>query len=77
MSKAAMKTTLTPMRQQYEAPDGSAVAAGDRVAVYPGPFESVTLDGERVLPQPGGFYGGWITVELVGPFKGEPGSWGW
>jgi hypothetical protein len=30
-----------------------------------------------VQPQPGGFYGGWITKEVVGPFKGGPGSWGW
>jgi hypothetical protein len=30
-----------------------------------------------VVPQPGGFYGGWITAGLVGPFKGEPGTWGW
>ena len=35
------------------------------------------VDGERVLPQAGGFYGGWITSDVVGPFKGEPGSWGW
>jgi hypothetical protein len=28
-------------------------------------------------PQPGGFYGGWIKPELVGPFKGEPGSEEW
>ena len=33
--------------------------------------------GERVTPQPGGFYGGWITAEIVGPFKGIPGSMGW
>ena len=32
---------------------------------------------ERVRPQPGGFYGGWVTSELVGPFKGEPGSEHW
>ncbi len=35
------------------------------------------VDGEKVIPQPGGFYGGWITNEIVGPFKGEPGTWGW
>jgi len=35
------------------------------------------VDGERVRPQPGGFYGGWITSDLVGPFKGVPGSMGW
>jgi uncharacterized protein (DUF427 family) len=33
--------------------------------------------GERVAPQPGGFYGGWVTRQLVGPFKGEPGTDGW
>jgi uncharacterized protein (DUF427 family) len=36
-----------------------------------------TLDGELVRPQPGGFYGGWVTGELAGPFKGDPGSEGW
>lgn len=35
------------------------------------------VDGERVRPQAGGFYGGWITGDVVGPFKGEPGTWGW
>jgi uncharacterized protein (DUF427 family) len=35
------------------------------------------VDGERVTPQPGGFYGGWITNEIVGPVKGEPGTGGW
>ncbi|MFC5136856.1 DUF427 domain-containing protein [Actinomycetospora rhizophila] len=49
----------------------------DRVALYPAPFDEITLDGERVEPQPGGFYGGWITADVVGPFKGAPGTWGW
>lgn len=35
------------------------------------------VNGERVTPQPGGFYGGWITSDLCGPFKGEPGTNGW
>jgi len=35
------------------------------------------VDGEEVTPQPGGFYGGWITKDIVGPFKGEPGTSGW
>jgi uncharacterized protein (DUF427 family) len=35
------------------------------------------VDGERVLPQAGGFYGGWITSELCGPFKGDLGTSGW
>jgi len=27
--------------------------------------------------QPGGFYGGWVSGDLVGPIKGEPGSSQW
>jgi uncharacterized protein (DUF427 family) len=38
---------------------------------------SCFVDGERVRPQPGGFYGGWVTSEIVGPFKGKPGTGGW
>ncbi|TFB51341.1 DUF427 domain-containing protein [Cryobacterium tagatosivorans] len=49
----------------------------DRVAVYPGRMDECTVDGERVRPQAGGFYGGWITSRVVGPFKGEPGTLGW
>jgi uncharacterized protein (DUF427 family) len=44
---------------------------------YAGPMDSVTVDGEQVTPQEGGFYSGWITKNLVGPFKGAPGSLGW
>ena len=37
----------------------------------------VEVNGEVVTPQPGGFYGGWVTGSVVGPFKGEPGTMGW
>ena len=47
------------------------------VAVYPHLMDACYVDGERVQAQAGGFYGGWITGEIVGPFKGEPGTWGW
>ena len=47
------------------------------VALYPGRLTSARLDGELVRPQPGGFYGGWITDDVVGPFKGGPGTTGW
>jgi len=30
-----------------------------------------------VRPQRSKFYGGWVTDEIVGPFKGEPGTGGW
>ena len=47
------------------------------VAVYAGPMDACWIGDERVTPQPGGFYGGWITSAVVGPFKGESGTWGW
>jgi hypothetical protein len=42
-----------------------------------GEVDRCTVNGETVTPQPGGFYGGWITSRVVGPFKGGPGSMGW
>lgn len=46
------------------------------LAFYPG-WVSCLLDDEPVQPQAGGFYGGWISAEVTGPFKGEPGTLGW
>ena len=40
-------------------------------------YYSLIVDGEQVTPQPGRFYGGWITSEIEGPFKGGPGTAGW
>ena len=60
----------------YPQPMAGAGALADCVAFYPAALDC-SVDGARVLPQPGGFYGGWITPELVGPFKGVPGSQGW
>ena len=53
-----------------------AVLAG-AVAVYPAAMGACTVDGVAVQPQDGGFYGGWVTPDVVGPFKGGPGSAGW
>ena len=49
----------------------------DYVAFYCSPMDACLVDGEAARPQPGGFYGGWITEDVVGPFKGEPGTMGW
>ena len=49
----------------------------NHLAFYAAPFDGCFVDGERVTPQPGGFYGGWITSDLAGPFKGVPGSRFW
>ncbi|CAN5291519.1 DUF427 domain-containing protein [soil metagenome] len=48
----------------------------DRIALYADDLVC-TVDGEQVEPQAGGFYGGWITSRVVGPFKGSRGSRGW
>lgn len=48
----------------------------DWICFYPGKVECYVA-GERVRPQPGQFYGGWITDQIKGPFKGEPGTGGW
>jgi uncharacterized protein (DUF427 family) len=47
------------------------------LAFYPSRVDECLVDGEVVRAQPGDFYGGWITGEIVGPFKGDPGTWGW
>ncbi|MDX2096575.1 MAG: DUF427 domain-containing protein [Leptolyngbyaceae cyanobacterium bins.59] len=49
----------------------------DYIAFYVQPMDACYVDGEKVQPQPGGFYGGWITSDIVGPFKGAAGTWGW
>lgn len=48
----------------------------DHLAFYPS-LLACFVDGERATPQPGGFYGGWVTSGVVGPFKGSPGTQGW
>jgi uncharacterized protein (DUF427 family) len=47
------------------------------IAFYPHLMDECRVDGTPVIPQPGEFYGGWITPDVVGPFKGEAGSGGW
>jgi uncharacterized protein (DUF427 family) len=61
----------------YPQPTPAFVAIKDYLAFYAGPMDACLVDGEKVRPQPGSFYGGWITSDLAGPFKGEPGSRGW
>ena len=54
-----------------------AFAKKHGVAFYPGKMDACYVNGEKVKPQPGGFYGGWITAAITGPFKGESGTEGW
>ena len=61
----------------YPEPTVGFEALVDHIAVMPGQMDACTVDGEAVTPQEGGFYGGWITSRVVGPFKGAPGTRGW
>jgi uncharacterized protein (DUF427 family) len=61
----------------YPEPTAAFAALRDHIAVYPGAMDACFVGEQRVRPQPGGFYGGWITDELVGPFKGGPGTEFW
>lgn len=61
----------------YPQPSRGFELLKDRVAVYPEKMDSCVVDGDRVRSQDGDFYGGWITPNIVGPFKGGPGTFGW
>jgi len=61
----------------YSKPKHPFEDLADCLAFYCGLMDACKVDGVRAQPQPGGFYGGWITPDVVGPFKGEPGTWGW
>ena len=61
----------------YDTPSAPFATLAGHVAFYVGRMDACFVDGERVTPQPGGFYGGWITSGVAGPFKGGPGTDGW
>jgi uncharacterized protein (DUF427 family) len=61
----------------YRDPDPGYESLRDHVAFYPAMMDACFVDDERAAPQPGHFYGGWITSDIVGPFKGEPQTLGW
>jgi uncharacterized protein (DUF427 family) len=68
---------FTAVGWTYPSPAPGYEALRDHVAFYPGRLDAAWLDDERVQAQQSDFYGGWITSELVGPFKGPPGTVGW
>ena len=61
----------------YAEPAPGFEAIRDHVAFYPGRVDACFVDEERVAAQAGDFYGGWITSDITGPFKGGPGTAGW
>lgn len=60
----------------YEDPYPEFEAMRGFLSFYPMKLQCF-VGGVPVTPQPGGFYGGWVTPEVVGPFKGEPGTGAW
>jgi uncharacterized protein (DUF427 family) len=69
--------TFRAIAWTFPAPTVGYEAIRDHVAFYPGRVDAAYLGDERVHAQEGDFYGGWITSDLVGPFKGAPGTLGW
>ena len=61
----------------YPDPNERFAAIRDHVAFYPGRVDACFVDEEQVAAQEGDFYGGWLTAEIEGPFKGGPGTAGW
>ncbi|GJD52356.1 hypothetical protein OPKNFCMD_5121 [Methylobacterium crusticola] len=74
---AAGGATAARAAWSYKEPTPAFRALAGYVAFYAGPMDGCFVGDVRVVPQPGGFYGGWITPDLVGPFKGGPGTAGW
>ena len=69
--------TLTRAAWTYHHPERRYATLKDHVAFYAHLMDACYVGDEKVQPQPGNFYGGWVTSDVVGPFKGEPGTLGW
>ena len=80
---AAYHTLVLPDRRvedvawSYPQPTAAFASIRDHLAFYPDRVDEAWVGDERATAQAGGFYGGWITSWVRGPFKGEPGTLGW
>lgn len=68
---------ITDAAWSYPEPEPSFLSIKGWFAFYASLMDACLVDGERVQPQRGGFYGGWITSRVTGPFKGPPGTEFW
>lgn len=82
--RASYRTLLLPSGRRvedvawvYPDPAPGYEALTGHLAFYASKVEEAWVGDERVAPQAGDFYGGWVTSRVVGPFKGEAGTWGW
>lgn len=69
--------TVKKAAWSYASPNSRFEAIKDHIAFYPHKMDACYVDEEEVRAQEGSFYGGWITDDIVGPFKGGPGTMGW
>ena len=72
----AEATNAQAIGWSYPDPNPAFAAIRDWLCFYPGRVECY-LDAERVRPQEGGFYGGWVTDSIIGPWKGAPNTGHW
>jgi uncharacterized protein (DUF427 family) len=75
-SLSSGETRLAGVGWSYPSPGPHYELLADYFSVYPGRV-ACFVDGERVQAQEGGFYGGWVTAEITGPWKGGPGTSAW
>jgi uncharacterized protein (DUF427 family) len=73
---ALTESAATAVGWSYQSPSPAFADIHDWLCFYPGRVECY-VDAERVRPQQGGFYGGWVTDNIVGPWKGEPNTGHW
>jgi len=73
----AARRTAPDAAWGYDRPTPGFAPIAGYVAVYAGPMDACMVGDEQATPQPGGFYGGWVTDGVTGPFKGGPGTNGW
>ena len=71
------ETRVADAAWSYERPSPAYAELAGAVAFYPSRVDECRVDDELVRPQEGDFYGGWITSDIAGPFKGGPGTRGW
>lgn len=69
--------TIVDAAWSYLSPEAPFAMLKGRFAFHPHLFDTCLVDGERAMAQPGGFYGGWVTRDVTGPFKGGPGTRDW
>ena len=70
-------STVRDVGWSYAQPVAAYAALAGHLAFYASKVDECWVGDERVVPQAGDFYGGWITTNLRGPFKGAPGTLGW